>query len=288
MGGGTSYSAVAEMDYMDNEDLEKYISPYTFGGAPKDGVLRKEDDDALEVQEDALCEGLFLFPHHQSHCGHRVLRRTCMLFEQNASEEEPAAALASSSGLKLLVTDASPNRSQAEPACLAARRCSDMRESGKRRTAMEEAVKRGQWAKPGQGPPKETRALSSGRSIAVGQGKNGEWAYVNCTTPDPGYEVTSIFIITAALVMVNEMDALKPAERGGVLTPAFAMHGSSWLEQVQAASFALSDGKKTVFEVNDGKPDPSVIWEALKEIGTAMAKLGEGFASGKLQLFADP
>lgn len=286
--GGTSYSAVVEMDYMDNEDLEKYMSPYTFGGAPKDGVVRKEDEDALEVLEDEFCEKMFLFPQHQSHCASRVMRRTCMLFEENPDEEEPASALAGSAGLKILVADASTDKGHAERMCASSRRCTSMRETSKRRNAMEEALKRGQWPKPGQGPPKKTRELACGRHIAIGQDKDGEWAYVDVSTPDPGYDMTAMGIVHGALVLATESEIVKPAERGGVVTPAFAFHGTSWLEQLQASTFALLGGRKPTFEVKDGKPEPAMITEAMGAMAMVQYKLGEGFATGELLAFADP
>merc|ERR1712045_827648 len=96
------------------------------------------------------------------------------------------------------------------------------------------AVKLGEAPEPGSGPPKETRAMCFSEAFAVAEGENGEWAYVHFTSPD-AYEVTAIASVAGALTLIEEIDDLKP--RGGILTPAYAFHGSTWVDRLQERGF---------------------------------------------------
>merc|ERR1712060_696460 len=113
------------------------------------------------------------------------------------------------------------------------------------------AVKMGEAPEAGDGPPLEKRALTGSESYTVGEGENGDWAYVHLTSPD-AYEVTAIAATAGALTLVEEIDDL--GSRGGILTPAFAFHGSTWINRIQSRAFANSSHSRMKWTVHEGKP----------------------------------
>lgn len=139
---------------------------------------------------------------------------------------------------------------------------------------MEDAVKRNAAFKPGDVPSKECRAMSGAEQIGIAQGKNGEWAHVHMTGPDPGVDFTSICAVTCAIVLVEETASVNPEERGGVLTPAYALHGSTWIQQLQAYSFAGGENsRKPVFELKEGKPSEDYVKQAHQRIGESVGTM---------------
>ncbi|CAE7404189.1 unnamed protein product [Symbiodinium natans] len=48
--------------------------------------------------------------------------------------------------------------------------------------------------------------------------------------------------VTGALVIVEEQEPIQPARRGGIVTPAFAFHGTSYVRRLEAQAFAGAKG----------------------------------------------
>merc|ERR1712190_195318 len=94
----------------------------------------------------------------------------------------------------------------------------------------------GAMARPGQGPPAATRRIYSCEVLGVAEGESGEWAHILFSSGD-AYEFTAMSAIAGALVLHEEGDHINPRERGGILTPGFAFHGSTWTERLVAEPF---------------------------------------------------
>lgn len=85
------------------------------------------------------------------------------------------------------------------------------------------------WKASGEGPSPEQRARSSFVVTLVGRSA-GRTVRVEVTGRDPGYGLTGMMLAESALTLAQDRDRLP--HRGGVLTPASALH-EPLLERVQ-------------------------------------------------------
>lgn len=91
---------------------------------------------------------------------------------------------------------------------------------------------RGEAPWPGLGPPKATRQLYWAEIIAVGQGESGAWAHARWTS-GCAYEVSAMVTVAGALVLAEELSS--DAGRAGLVTPAMAFHGTTWVDRILKA-----------------------------------------------------
>merc|ERR1712217_1006836 len=162
------------------------------GGHPKCSI-REEDKDCTTGVADKLYPSIWLSPAYVGESASRMLRRTCELFEQT-----PASGLNYGQNISIFIRDGCPSEEHAfsqlqrfPPVLLP-------NKAPLKATQLRNAVKIGEAPEKGSGPPIEMRAISGSESYAVGEGENGEWAYVHFTAPD-AYEVTAIAAVAGAL-----------------------------------------------------------------------------------------
>jgi short subunit dehydrogenase-like uncharacterized protein len=85
------------------------------------------------------------------------------------------------------------------------------------------------WRGSGEGPSEDARARSKFVVTFIGRAA-GRQVRVEVSGRDPGYGLTAMMLVESALVLVQDRDRLP--HRGGVLTPASALH-EPLLERVQ-------------------------------------------------------
>merc|ERR1711972_120665 len=103
--------------------------------------------------------------------------------------------------------------------------------------------------------------------FALAESEKGEWAYIHYKGPDC-IETVAITAITGALVMVEEADDIRIKERGGVVTPAYAFHGSTYVKRLAEKSYACIKGRSMTVDICDGKPTKDVLEKAIKASDT--------------------
>merc|ERR1712151_474090 len=166
-------------------------------------------------------------------------------------EEAPTLGLNYGENISILIRDANRDKEVAAsllqmfPPPLLPEKASMRVVSGKN------AVKLGEAPPAGHGPPAETRAFSGSESYAVAQGENGKWAHIHYTSPD-AYEVAAIASVAGALTLVEEIDDIQP--RGGILTPAYAFHGTSFFDRVQERGLGNTGHSRISWTLGDGIP----------------------------------
>merc|ERR1712217_1004426 len=226
------------------------------GGHPKCSI-REEDKDCTTGVADKLYPSIWLSPAYVGESASRMLRRTCELFEQT-----PASGLNYGQNISIFIRDGCPSKEIADSQFQRYSPTLLPEKAPMKATQSKNAVKIGEAPEKGSGPPKEMRAVSFSESYAVGESEKGEWAYVHFTGPD-AYEVTAIAAVAGALTLVEEIDDLKP--RAGVLTPAYAFHGSTWVDRIQERGFANTGHRRMKWTVHDGKPPESKLNTAIQK-----------------------
>lgn len=275
VGGGSFSSSLESMDKMTAEGFETTNDPFSLGGLRACGV-RREDTDCWEAEEDPLFTGLWLVPAYNSQTGSRMIRRSCQLFE-----EAPSDGVQYGRDFSAVIRDLAPNRNAADRQIKANGLLPDPAAAPVAAHAMRKQLEEGSAPLPGEGPVEKYRAEYFSEVFAVAEGEDGQWAHIHYTGPE-AYDVTALACITGALVLVEEAYKIKPWERGGVLTPAFAYHGSTYVARLQAQPFAgRSDGKKMAFRLQKGLPESDQVRRAMEEKknvamrSTAMLQSGE-------------
>jgi hypothetical protein len=66
------------------------------------------------------------------------------------------------------------------------------------------------------------------------------------TGPEPGYIACSIFVVTAAMTLLEEADTISARVRPGVKTPGILLHETSYIERIQERGihFKFSNNNK--------------------------------------------
>lgn len=282
--GGTFTTNIATMAQMGDPDAAAALkNPFSLGGQRKVGT-RPEDEDPVDAEQDQLVfPGAWLQPTYNSRVGSRVVRRTCGLFE----EMPPEDGLAYGDALCVRIMEPAPSQKAAQKAT------EDMRlpESPEAVefvvSMMKGQQERGEAPPAGQGPPPQLRSRHWSEIYAVAESEKGAVAHVHYTGPQ-SYEVTAMTASCAALTILEEPRAVKPEERGGVLTPAFALHGSSFLERLQARSFANGTGRRMKFDVVPGKPKAELLKQGMSLRMREFAVLSGELAAGALRRWEPP
>ncbi|CAK9069517.1 unnamed protein product [Durusdinium trenchii] len=217
--------------------------PFCLGGrGSKD---RPEDLDCDQVEADSLYPSVYLAPAYNSSTGSRVLRRSAELF---------AADLRYGQELRVVIREGHLQRAMAEQQLQSF--STPKKEAA---DALLQARERDQAPWPGFGPPKELRKLYGAEIIALAQAESGHWAYARWTS-GCAYEVSAMCAVCGALVLAEEAGGA-----GGVLTPAFAFHGTTWIDRLQEVPFANRGGQKIALEIHEGKPTEEILRAQISE-----------------------
>jgi len=245
--GGTLQSQIAAL-CSDDESQSK--DPFCLGGRTTSND-RPEDLDCDSVQADEMFPFVYLAPAYNSSTGSRVLRRSCALFEQDEGTD-----MKYGDEVSIIIREGHLHKSAAEQQL---QQFSSELPKKEVVEAMLASREKGALPWPGHGPPAETRKLYGAEVIAVAQGESGEWAHARWTS-GCAYEVSAVASVSGALVLA-EMQA---ECRGGVLTPAYAFHGTTWIDRIQAVPFANSSQKISV-ELREGKPSEEALKSQVSE-----------------------
>jgi len=274
-GGGSFQTGLTVVERMLPDSMAVYQHPFSLGGERKCDV-RPEEKDCRTAEADVLFPSTWVMPGYVSHTCSRVLRRSCGLFEEMMTEGVKDVP---SYGDQLLVTvrNLSLDQKEAEYAAWANPVPADLKDTMKQAKTLEEMRKKGVVPAVGLGPPKEARALGFMETYMVCEAENGQWGHVHFTGPE-GYEATAITCAMVALVLLEEKEALS-LSACGVLTPAAALHGSSFAERVQAHGFGKT-GPKLRFEVREGKPSEEEVVAALTMAAKKRQKVNERLEAG--------
>jgi len=278
-GGGSFFSGYAQYEHMNISEPPLLNDPFALYGERKCGK-RKEDQDTKDAEKDILFPELWISPGFVGHPGMRIIRRTCHLFEQ---EEDIEGTLKYGENIIVASFDAYSDEQPAKVGATMCRQPEDVRKIMKNAETMEGGIRRGQGGQVGMGAPRETRALSRTEQYAVAEAEDGTKAYVHFSGPE-GYEVTSMLCIAGALTLLDEPDEANAMQRGGVVTPAYALANTTWVERVAASTFACRPGATATFELVEGELPAKTIMDTVRanEMHSAMFnhKLGTGELKG--------
>mmetsp|Transcript_113231 Transcript_113231/g.352942 ORF Transcript_113231/g.352942 Transcript_113231/m.352942 type:complete len:424 (+) Transcript_113231:68-1339(+) len=245
-GGGSFMSGFSQFEHMRTDEPPLLIDPFSLGGVRKCGP-RPEDQDKKDAYQDEAFPSVWCSTGFVGHPSVRVSRRSCELFENSAVDP-----INFGEELVVSICDCVTGQGQAKLNAQMAKPPEDMRKIISNAAAMETGLMTGTGGRPGYGAPRETRALSRSEVITVAQGENGEWATSHFNGPE-GYEFTAIAVVCGALVFLDEADTVNAAERGGVVTPAFAFHNTQWAQLCEANSWGCLGGKKAIWTMTKGK-----------------------------------
>mmetsp|Transcript_120563 Transcript_120563/g.257474 ORF Transcript_120563/g.257474 Transcript_120563/m.257474 type:complete len:539 (+) Transcript_120563:66-1682(+) len=275
--GGPSLSGLALLQHASWSEIQNVSeNPFSLGGERECGV-RDDDKDPSASKEDPLYPGaIWLARGAFAPVTTRNVRRTVELFEQT-----PAAKLQYGKSICVMGHDACQSKGQVRTRTnTTARTLLNPEQQQLQANATEEYIKSGAGGTPGMGPGRNMRAAIHSESFFVAQGEDDNWAHVHYQGPEVS-EVTALVVVTGALVLVEELESLLPL--GGVLTPAFAFHGSTWIERVVKRSFACATGGEAMrFQVADGKPLQEDLVKAIKAANEAVSAYGRQMALGTL------
>lgn len=289
--GGTGYNGQAIVEWIAENGqaaIKLAKDPFSLGGQRQSG-RRAIDEDLHRVEQDRLFPSLWLFPFAHSTAQVRMMRRSCGMFEERGEGEYGKDVVF------YPVYDAAPKQKPAQLGLASGPGEFDNEgpgEAERNLAQMKEQHKDGQGflaggsAIPlGWGSSVAARGMYYSDCYAVAQGESGEWAHVHHTGPDT-YEITAICAVAGAMVLVEELAALRPKTRGGVLPPAYAFHGSTWIQRVESHGQAGTEHKPPLFEVFPGRPDDAAVKKVMGERSMKAMKGQAAFAKGEMQQFA--
>lgn len=274
LSGGTFLTGYKEYDGMAPIDFERvHLNPHGLVTLKPPPRVREADHDLHEAVQDDLFEGVWTFPGHPNHCAARILRRTKQLFDGSTEEKVDI-------GQNVVVQSVSATLDEktAQRQAKGGQGPQDVQALFKFAATME--AMSNSAPKPGGGPPQATRDMCHTELWFVGEGENGEWAHGHYSGPE-GYEVTALTSMTAALVILEEPELIKPKERGGVVTPGFALYGSTYVERLTGMKFATREqGRPFVWEVGTGMLEKDRIMKSVWESDAAGGVLADAQRRG--------
>jgi len=258
-GGGSFFSGFSQYEHMRTDEPPLLLDPYSLGGARE--PVRDCDKDKIEEYKDELFENVWCSTGFIGHPGVRVVRRAAELFKNSPDADEV------NYGDEVVISscDAVLGKGQATLNAKMAKPPEDIKKIMSNAQAMEDGLMKGQAGRPGYGAPRETRKLSRSESFVCAEGENGEFAYANFNAGE-SYEFTAMAAVNAALVFCEEEDIVRPRERGGIVTPAFAVHGTSWEKKLSEQTWGMYGGISPTWTVKKEKLSESLFVEHLKKV----------------------
>eukprot|EP00933_Yihiella_yeosuensis_P047525 TRINITY_DN43364_c0_g1_i1.p1 TRINITY_DN43364_c0_g1~~TRINITY_DN43364_c0_g1_i1.p1 ORF type:complete len:403 (+),score=75.87 TRINITY_DN43364_c0_g1_i1:83-1210(+) len=280
--GGTFGTSVATLEAMTPEKFKIYSDPFSLGGRRKSGI-RDEERDCDAAAQDQVYPSIWCQPAYSGHTGARIIRRSCELFESESSETR---SLNYGADLSVVIRDGAASKRAAEQMVLTSGPPKSAESARAAARQMREQQSQGAVPQPGEGPPAETRALYSSEVFALAEDESGRWAYVHYNGPE-AYEVTAMVAVTGAVVLAEELDRIKPGLRGGVVTPAFAFSGTSFVQRLQDSSFARqASSSRMRFDIKDGKPPEEILKEAMAKRTRRSVECQAELVRGNLKAWA--
>mmetsp|Transcript_35127 Transcript_35127/g.65046 ORF Transcript_35127/g.65046 Transcript_35127/m.65046 type:complete len:1007 (-) Transcript_35127:245-3265(-) len=255
--GGTARSRALAFEQMrDMRAFEITNDPFNLGGKRRCGV-RPEDKDCAVAEQDSHFPSLWLFPVVRTACS-RIIRRTCELFD-----ETPSDNVQYGDEFLIRIRDAAPGQKAAQAGldqaqgkpCLVYEELENL---------IEKTWKGIEIGAPpaGLGNTPEMRALHYEHVYAVAEAESGEQAYVYLDGPD-AMEMSAICSTAGVLTLLEELDKMKPEERGGCVTPAYAFHNTSWIDRVEEHAMSKTRNRKLQFTLKEGIPDFNDVKKAM-------------------------
>lgn len=262
--GGTYNNSKVMFENITESELEILNDPFAFGGV-REGGVRESDKAQLAAAEDPHFPGIWTAPAYNTQGGVRCLRRSCALFE-----ERPGEGVAYGRALEVSIVSPYVRKNLAENQMNNMGPVNDMGTCQFLAKQHKDTQDSGQMPLPGSGPPPNTRKLYSSEVYAIAEGENGEKAHAHLAMGE-AYELTAMYAVAGALVLCQELDVAKPKERGGILTPGYAFHGTTWADRLKEDRFACDPaGRPVVIEVGEGWPSEEDIKKAATEINKTM------------------
>jgi len=257
-GGGSFLSGWSQFEHMRTDEPPLLIDPYSLGGHRKCGT-RVIDKDAVEAYKSEHFPNVWCSTGFAGHPGVRVCRRSCELFENSVDAIDFGEEIVISS------CDCTFSHGQAKLNAQMAKPPEDIKKIMSNAQAMEDGLMKGAGGRPGYGAPRETRLLSASHCWAIAESVDGKWASARFDGPE-GYEFTAQAAVNGAIVFVEEQDKVRASERGGVVTPSFAFHGTTWRERLAEQSWAMGPGVVSTWTVKEGKLTEAEFEATLKEV----------------------
>lgn len=281
MSGGSVQTSICGLEAgADPDNFQMSRDPFCLGGKRAAG-LRDVDGDCLVTSTDSLYPALWQIPASPAQIPERVVRRSCALFD-----ERPSEGVSYGAELSVVVRDSSLSKREAEARCAGV--LLESSQTAPAAQAVRQAVQCSQSPPPRMGAPSALRALHVTYAYAVAEAESGEWAHVYHEQPDC-YEYCALSLVAGALALVEEREALRPRERGGLVTFAYALRGSSWERRLQEHGLgALAGRRKPLFEVRSGKPTEAELRAKMAERSKAAAQGMALISSGKVASWDRP
>mmetsp|Transcript_126860 Transcript_126860/g.370931 ORF Transcript_126860/g.370931 Transcript_126860/m.370931 type:complete len:473 (+) Transcript_126860:112-1530(+) len=255
-GGGSFFSGFSQYEHMRTDEPPLLLDPYSLGGARPS--VRECDKDKIEEYKDELFSNVWCSTGFIGHPGVRVVRRAAELFKNSSDEINYGDEVIISS------CDCTSGQGQAKLNAKMAKPPEDIKKIMSNAQAMEDGLMKGQGGRPGYGAPRETRRLSRSEAFVVAEGENGEHAWANFNAAE-SYEFTAMAAVNCAIVLCEEEAVVRPHERGGVVTPAFAVHGTTWAEKLADQTWGMHGGISTTWEVKKEKISEKFFEDHLKK-----------------------
>lgn len=280
--GGTAWSRHELIEQMTHKKgFEITNDPFSLGGLRRNG-MRAKDLDCSAAEQDSLYPSLWLFPCTRT-TNVRIIRRTSELFD-----ETPSEGVRYGQDFFVRVRDAAPNQKAAEAGVKVSQGTPFLKfdEMAKECEDHLNLIK-GQAPPQGLGNTPEVRALYYSDVYAVAESESGEWAYVYHEAPDT-FEVTAISATAGVLTLLEELNHVKPEERGGCVTPAYAFHGTTWIERVEAHNFTQTKNRRCTFTLKQGTPELAEVKKTMNNRSAAAIKGQAALTTGKILLWGQP
>uniref|UniRef100_A0A7S2D7P4 Saccharopine dehydrogenase NADP binding domain-containing protein n=1 Tax=Alexandrium andersonii TaxID=327968 RepID=A0A7S2D7P4_9DINO len=275
-GGGSFFSGFSQFEHMRTDEPPLLIDPYSLSSGPPPCGVRDVDKDAIEAYESDLFPGIWCSTGFTGHPGVRVARRAAELF-RNSPDAETCDY-----GDEVVIKscDCTFSKGQATMNAQMAKPPEDMRKIMSNAQAMEDGLMKGSGGRPGYGAPRETRRMSRSESFCAAEGENGEFAYAHFTGPE-GYEFTSMAAVNGAICLCDEQDMIRASERGGVVTAAFAFHGSTWRDRLAEQTWGLHGGEVSKWEVVKEQLTEKVLKDRLTKIEAESKEFSKKMMTGE-------
>lgn len=283
--GGTDHNSRYLMKVLEKypEIYPDLVDPFVIGGLRR-GEVRPVDQDCAAAEKDDIYDKLWLGALGCAGTDTRCVRRSCHLFEDGREGRE----LRYGDDIALIWRDIAMSKAPAERSCQQFGPPPSAGIASDAYKFLRSSLENGEVPPRGAGTPAEIREKNWVQYFMVAEGENGEWATCHFRGGEP-YEATSMTTTVGALVLLEEQDRVRPAEFGGLTTPAFAFAGTTFVERLERDRWALHPkGASLKWELRDGRPERAEMMSVLTEKTKAHVEVTRNAAQGGTKLFGLP